>query len=78
MTVRSLKLASNPVNDDALRLVEETLARVKAGEVVAVAIVEVRLAGSVATAFSRSECYHKLNSGCARLAVAMASIPDDG
>lgn len=58
---------------DAVELVEELLARLKSGETVAVAIVDVRLGSAVATAWAGNEHYHKLNSGAARLSVRLAS-----
>lgn len=72
-----LSLAAEKVNKDALCLAEETVERLKRGEVIAVAIIEVRKAGTVATAVSKSSCYHALNSGAARLASHLASLPDN-
>lgn len=71
-----LELAPRPVNSDALAVVEEVLARVRAGEVTAVAIVEVNPAGRVSTHWSGSDHYHQLNSGCARLAHRIAAAED--
>lgn len=70
-------LVENDVNHDAVALIRETLDRAEKGEVIAVAIVEVRKARTVATAVSKSECYHALNSGAARLAAHLANIPDE-
>lgn len=75
--VFTLKVASETVNDDAVSLIKETLERAEKGEVIAVAIVEVRKARTVATAFSKSHSYHELNSGAARLAASLASAPDE-
>lgn len=75
--VRKIGLAARDVNEDALRLVEATLERVRSGEVTSVAIAEVRRGRMAATAFSRGEDYHLLNSSAARLAVQLASIPDE-
>lgn len=72
-----LKIAQSEINDDAVRLLEESLARAKSGDVIGVAVVEVRRARTVATAFSKSETYHELNSGAARLAQSLASMPDE-
>ena len=72
-----LQIAQSGVNDDAVRLLEESLARAKSGDVIGVAIVEVRRARTVATAFSQSTSYHELNSGAARLAASLASLPDE-
>lgn len=76
--VATLKVASDPVNQDALELAEQTVERIKAGEVIAVAIIEVRKARTVATAISASSAYHELNSGAARLAARLANDPEDG
>lgn len=77
MPVVSLTTVDNEINEDAQRLVEETLTRVKSGDVIAVALVEIRKARTVAIAVSRSSSYHELNSGAARLAAHLASMPDD-
>ncbi len=63
-------------NRDAIELCEEVLARLKSGEAVAVALVEVRRGGVVATAVSKSDVYHQLNSGAARLASSLATSTD--
>lgn len=61
------------VNKDAVTLIEGLLDRLKSGHSVAVAIVEVYAAGdTVATAYSMGDNYHKLCSGCARLATHIA------
>lgn len=70
-------LDDRPVNSDALQLAEATVERIKSGEVIAVAIVEVRRERTVAIAYSRSDQYHLLNSGAARLANRIASEPED-
>ncbi|MCV9940924.1 hypothetical protein OIU35_31625 [Boseaceae bacterium BT-24-1] len=75
--VSTIKVAESPVNESALELVEETMARVKTGEVIAVAIIEVRKARTVATSISTSSAYHELNSGAARLAARLATDPED-
>lgn len=59
-------------NDDAIQLVEGLLERLRSGEALAVAIVEVQKGGNVATAFSKGLHYHALNSGAARLAARLA------
>lgn len=60
------------VNSDAVELVEGLLERLRSGEAVAVALVEVQKGNVVATAFSKSMYYHQLNSGAARLAARLA------
>lgn len=62
-------------NDDAIALVEGLLERLKAGEAVSVAVVEVLKSKTVATAWSDSPDgnYHLLNSGVARLAHRLAA-----
>ena len=77
--VAKLTVAEREVNEDAAEMLRSLLARVESGEVVAVAIVEVKRAGVVATGFSnsRSGHYHALNSGAARLANRLAAIADD-
>lgn len=59
-------------NEDAIQLVEGVLERLRSGEVLAVAVVEVQKGGNVATAFSKATHYHALNSGAARLAAQLA------
>lgn len=65
------------VNDDALKVAKELVEQIERGEVVACAIVAVRRARTVATTVSRSDCYHELNSGSARLAAMMANDPGE-
>lgn len=67
------------VNTEAVDLIERMLERVRSGEVVAVALVEVKRGGVVATAYSNSRTghYHGLNSGAARLAHRLAAVGDD-
>ena len=72
-----LHLADEPVNEDAVQMIEGLLERLRSGEAVAVAVVEVMKAGTVATAYSTSFSYHQLNSGAARLASRLASEPAD-
>lgn len=71
-----LVMVERPVNNDALALAEGTLARIKAGECIGVAIVEVLTQGVVASAWSAGDHYHQLNSGCARLASRVAMDTD--
>jgi hypothetical protein len=76
--VVSLKLVSpaevraSVVNADAVGLLEEHLAKVRAGEVVAVGLVAVYASGAVGVATSDGDEYHRLNSGAARLAARLA------
>lgn len=60
------------INLDAIELLEGTLARLRRGESVAVALVEVFANGGVGTAYCKSNHYHQLNSGAARLAARLA------
>lgn len=75
--VRRLQVADAVINGDAVRLLRESLERAESGEVIGVAIIEVRRARTVATAVSKSTTYHELNSGAARLAAMLATSPDD-
>lgn len=75
--VRRLRVADAEINSDAVRLLRESLERALAGDVIGVAIIEVRRARTVATAVSKSATYHELNSGAARLAAMLATSPDD-
>ena len=62
---------------EAVDLIEGTLRGLREGRVLAVAIVEVRANGAVATAYNgREGCYHQLSSGAARLANRLASEQD--
>ncbi len=61
-----------PTNKDAIEMIEGLLERLKAGESVAVAFVEVFRDRSVAHAWSDSASYHLLNSGAAGLAARIA------
>lgn len=74
-----LSLVADEVNTEAVELLSGLLERVRGGESVAVAIVEVRRGGVVSTAFanSHSGAYHALNSGAARLASRLSSVPDE-
>lgn len=60
------------INDDAIELVSGVLERLRKGETIAVAVVEVLSAGGVGTHYSKSDKYHQLNSGVARLAARLA------
>lgn len=75
--VLSFAKVENDINEDAIRLLEETLERAKSGDVIAVAIIEIRKARTVATSICKSLSYHELNSGAARLAAHLASMPDE-
>jgi hypothetical protein len=71
MTLQLVAHTSAP-NEDAIALVEGLLERLRSGESVAVAFVEVFRNRSVATAWCESESYHLLNSGAAGLAARLA------
>ena len=60
------------VNREAIELVEELLADVRSGQVLAVGLVAVHQGGGVAISASQSDQYHRLNSGAARLAAKLA------
>lgn len=64
-------------NQAAIDLAEEVLGRLRSGETIAFAVVEVRKARTVATGYVAADQYHLLNSGAARLAVRIASEVDD-
>ena len=72
MTDNVVKLAPREVNQEAIEIVEDVLARLKSGESLAVAVVEIRQGRTVGTAYSASDYYHELNSGAARLAARIA------
>ena len=74
--VVSLSKVKDEVNDDVVALLRESLDRAEKGEVIAVALVEVRKAGTVATAHCKNNCYHALNSGASRLAFQLNSQND--
>lgn len=73
--VVTLALIPKPksVNKDAQQMVEDLLERVKSGETVDVAVVEVTNKGTVATAWSGAGFRHMLNSGAAVLAQRLAA-----
>ena len=73
--VTNLQPVPDLVSEDALELAEQILARVRNGETVSLAVVEVRRDRSVACAWSSGDSYHRLNSGAARLANRLASEP---
>lgn len=74
-----LKKVDLYVNEEAVRGVEALLERLRSGETVALALVEVRRANTVADGFFNSEMghYHLLMSGSARLHARLAMIPGD-
>lgn len=59
-------------NRDAIDMVEGLLSRLKAGDSVAVAFVDVKPGGYVATAWACGGHYHALNSGAAILAARLS------
>lgn len=73
----NIRLLSRPlpapeINRCAIEMVEGLLERLRSGEAVAVALVEVKADGFVATGYSKSRHYHHLNSGAATLAHRLA------
>lgn len=71
-TIVEFKRVAKGANGDAIELAEGLLERLRSGEAIAVAFVEVGADGSVGTAYSKSSSYHLLNSGAARLASRLA------
>lgn len=65
-------------NAHALELIEACAERLRSGESIAVALVEVRKGRTVGSAWSEAPdgSYHLLNSGVARLAHRLASQSD--
>jgi hypothetical protein len=64
------------IRHEILELAESLLARVRAGAVVALAIVEVHRDG-IETSVAGDDHYHELNSGAARLAHWLAGQPGE-
>jgi len=75
--IQKIGLAAASVNREAIELAEEVLERLRSGETIAFAVIEVRKARTVGTAYVAADQYHLLNSGAARLAVRIASEVDD-
>lgn len=66
------------VNADAIDLIEGLLARLKTGEAIAAAFVEVKKGNTIATAWSKTTGgYHLMNSGAARLSTRLSSDPQE-
>ena len=74
MSVVAIK--SQAPNPSALEIAQAALDRVKSGETVAIAVVEVLRGRAVRTSCSAGDCYHLLNSGAARLANRLAAQDD--
>lgn len=64
-------------NHDAIELTETVLEKLKDGTTVAVGLVIVHRDRGVATAYSKSENYHELLSGAARLMSRLANEPGE-
>lgn len=78
--VRAFPVAAAKVNQEAVEILQESLARALAGELVSVAVIEHRAGagGAVATSCSQSEhSYHQMVSGAARLLHALCAQPED-
>ena len=75
MTADVLKLVrtDDRPNEGAIELVEGLIDRLKSGDALAVAFVEVRRGNTVCTGYSTSNQYHCLNSGAAILASRLAA-----
>jgi hypothetical protein len=65
------------IRPEVVELAESLLARVRAGAVVALAIVEAHRDGRVDIWAAAGDHYHDLNSGAARLAHRLAGQPGD-
>lgn len=61
------------INQDAVQIAQDLLDGCLSGDIVALAAVAVHRGGDVANAYSKSDRYHQLNSGVARLAARMAA-----
>lgn len=74
-----LKIVGPGVNEDAVSLLEETLARVRSGETISIGIVETHRNRGVSTTYTSPPggSYHLLNSGAARLAARLANMDGD-
>ncbi len=70
--IAAVQIVREGVNQDALKLAEEMLARIRSGETISIGLVEVLRGRTVITAASKGEAYHLLNSGAARLAATLA------
>lgn len=73
VTIQTIEVVKN---GEAISMCEAVLERLRSGESVAFGFVEVRRGRTVGTGWSRSEVYHLLNSGAARLAHRLASSED--
>jgi hypothetical protein len=71
-TVRVLRPGLVTPSQEAIELVDGVLARLKSGESVAAAIVEVKPGGLVAQGWSGGPYHHELSSGAATLAWRLA------
>lgn len=71
-TVVPFSKVGDEIHTDTVNLLRDVLAKAEAGEIIAVAIIAVEKARTVATAWSQSDQYHLLNSGAARLAHRLA------
>ena len=71
-----LRTLATTKNGDAIELCEGLLERLRSGESVSIAFVEVKRSRVVATAWSKSDTFHFLNSGAAILATRIASETD--
>lgn len=78
MTAKIEKVLPTPPNQDAIQVLEGILERLRSGESLAIAYVEVRQMGSVATGWADHPTgrYHFLCSGAARLLSRLAEVSD--
>lgn len=73
----ALMAVAPEVVGDVVADLETALAQAMAGEIQALAMVQVQRAGNVITGWSGGGFYHSLNSGAARLAASLAREPGE-
>lgn len=72
-----LRHVGNSVNKEAIKLAEELAERTRSGEIIDLAFVAVLRGRTIENGISGgSDNYHLLNSGVARLAAILATLPD--
>lgn len=71
-----LKPESKASTKHVIEVLEDCLARAREGEILAVAVVEVRRGRAVASHWTQGDHYHLLHSGAQRLAHRLAADED--
>lgn len=72
--IKQIRALLDETSHEAVEIIEELLGRLKSGQSIAVAFIEVKKGGIVATCFSTdNDCFHQLNSGAASLANRLAN-----